>query len=196
MNINIKSKYQDWNSTSVHTSKCFCLICRNSSKMAKITFVTHKHYDNVTISMITKFLQPPFHIFVCQVLCNIIDQKGTYSSPVIPVRLYNEMKKILTHPNGKFSWSSAALNTHSGWCSCSNGLILKSQSKGHLTKGNIINALSPALPLTRDYLDLGVDLLALIIYTKLSMYNICFPNRPVIKHILSHAQKDFLSSLP
>ena len=117
---------------NTHTCKCFCLICWNSSKMTKITFVTHKHYNNVTISMIPKFLQPPFHIFVCQVLCNIIDQKGTYSSPVIPVCSIMKWKRSLQVQMGKKYCRYLAgvqlnpTNNPVDLWSRSNGLIFKS----------------------------------------------------------------------
>jgi len=39
-------------------------IRRNRTQVSQIRFVSHQHYDNVLVSMITQFLQPPLNIFI------------------------------------------------------------------------------------------------------------------------------------
>lgn len=73
------------------TCKSSGLIGGHSPQVPQIALVAHQHDDNVVIRMIPQLLQPAFHILVSQMLCDVIDQKSTNCTPVVPIR---EIKEI------------------------------------------------------------------------------------------------------
>ena len=44
----------------------------------------YQHDNNMAVSMIPKFFQPALHIFVCNMLRDIVDQQCTHSATVVP----------------------------------------------------------------------------------------------------------------
>ena len=51
--------------------------------MPQIALVTHKHDDNIAVSMIPQLLQPPRHILICLMLRDIIDKQRSHSAAVV-----------------------------------------------------------------------------------------------------------------
>jgi hypothetical protein len=51
--------------------------------MFEIALVSDKHDDNVGICMIAELLQPPVHVLVCGVLCNVVNKESTNSTSVV-----------------------------------------------------------------------------------------------------------------
>ena len=42
------------------------------AQVTKVTLVTYQHDDNVGVGMVTQFLQPSFHVLICQVFGDVI----------------------------------------------------------------------------------------------------------------------------
>jgi len=52
-------------------------------QVTQIGLVTDEHDDDVLVGVIAEFAQPPFHIFVCEVFGNVVDEQSSDSTPVI-----------------------------------------------------------------------------------------------------------------
>lgn len=65
------------------TGESLCLLCRHRSQVAQIALVSDKHDDDVGISVISQFLQPPGDVLVCLVFADVVDEEGTDSSSVV-----------------------------------------------------------------------------------------------------------------
>lgn len=67
------------------TCKSSGLIGGHGPQVPQVTLVAHQHDDNVVIRVIPQLLQPALHILVSQMLCDVIDQKSSNCTPVVPV---------------------------------------------------------------------------------------------------------------
>ena len=71
-----------------------CLVSGHCSEVPQVTLVAHQHDDNVGVSMVPQFLQPPLHVLVSEVLGNVIDQQSPHCTTVVPARVRGgEMRK-------------------------------------------------------------------------------------------------------
>ena len=68
---------------SMPTGKRLGLICGYCTQVFQIALVAHKHDDDIRISVVPQFLQPPCHVNIGCVLGDIIDQKGANSTTVV-----------------------------------------------------------------------------------------------------------------
>jgi len=75
-----------------NTGKLLGLLGGNGSQVPQIALVSHKHDHDVGISVVTKLLQPPGHVLVGLVFCDVVHQKCANSSTVIPVSGQREEK--------------------------------------------------------------------------------------------------------
>ena len=67
----------------VLTRKRFRLLSRYGPQVLQITFVAHKHNDNVRIGMVAEFLEPAGNVGVRRVLGNIVDEESAYRTAVV-----------------------------------------------------------------------------------------------------------------
>lgn len=51
--------------------------------MPQITLVPHEHNDYIGIRMVPELFQPSRHVVIRLAFANIVDQKGTNSTPVV-----------------------------------------------------------------------------------------------------------------
>ena len=51
--------------------------------MLQIALVSHQHYHNVRIGVISQLFQPPLDILVSLMLANVIDQESADGTPVV-----------------------------------------------------------------------------------------------------------------
>ena len=79
-----------------NTGKLLGLLSGNGSQVPQIALVSHKHDHDVGICVVTKLLQPPGHVLVGLVFCDVIHQQCAYSSTVIPVSGQKEGRKKIS----------------------------------------------------------------------------------------------------
>jgi hypothetical protein len=51
--------------------------------MPQIALVTHQHDDDVSISVVSEFLQPSRDVLVCLVFADVVDEEGTNSASIV-----------------------------------------------------------------------------------------------------------------
>ncbi len=69
--------------TSMPTGKRLGLIRGYCTQVFQIALIANKHNDDIRVSVVPQFLQPPCHINIGCVLGDIIDQKGANSTTVV-----------------------------------------------------------------------------------------------------------------
>ena len=67
------------------TCKCPCFVGGHGPEVAQVTLVADQHNDDVAVCMVSQLLQPTLHVFIGQVLGDVIDQQGPHCTTVIPV---------------------------------------------------------------------------------------------------------------
>lgn len=65
------------------TRKLLRLICRHRPQMLQVTLVSNKHNNNISVRMISQFLEPSRHVLVGLVLGNVVYQKCADSTSVV-----------------------------------------------------------------------------------------------------------------
>lgn len=75
------------------------LIGGNGPEVPQIALVAHQHDDDVVIRVIPQLLQPAFDVFVSQMFCDVIDQKSSNCTPVVPLDmlLYQQYMIIINY---------------------------------------------------------------------------------------------------
>lgn len=67
------------------TSIGFGLINGHGSEVFEIALVSDQHHDDVLVCMISQLSQPPFNIFIGEVLSHVIHQQGPKCSSIVSV---------------------------------------------------------------------------------------------------------------
>lgn len=63
--------------------------------MFKIGLVADEHDDDVGIGVVAQFFEPPRHVDIGRVLCDVVDQQRADSSAVVPARSSVSMQGVM-----------------------------------------------------------------------------------------------------
>lgn len=60
------------------------LVGGNGPQVAQVALVAHQHDDDVAVGVVPQLLQPALHVFVGQVLGDVVDEEGPHRPTVVP----------------------------------------------------------------------------------------------------------------